>query len=684
MTSEAACRPPSSAFKLNAICEKLARSSDPEDLAAAMVAGGGDACADEAPDDLCSPRAPPPPLRDPAEEDDLDDERPQAALNGALTDDNSDDNEADDDAPQEPLVAVSTAAASSMPTGTAFSEVPCPWPDTESALDGRMRNKRKNFQPKNIAAAVFADSDEEEEEDEDEDEREDAEQSTQPPPPLLLPSVADVAQDDDGDDEDDDGALSPSACFKEATASSVTTPPPLVPTTCSEGAVSGAVREEGPLDLSDCGSTRRKLQQPVKRVLFNSSAISAEGGGLALPRPSSFPEAVVDLSGGSGSGGGGGGGGRKSEDDDDDGPTSAAEDGRSSASLPSPLRLQAPCNEPPVTVGGGSSHFVGGSRQHLLHHHHHHHHQHQQLPPHQHQQSHPPQQQQQQQQPPVQHHQHRAADASLMKDYAENTMKELLSMYGLHDVVESITKHVPLHHFSSGNILESMSPGALLGTQAFLQNIEAVARAKEQAAAAACATSQHQQSGGTGTGTMVGTGGGGPPVLVSCLGSTAPGPGGALSAPPLSPASSSCGSTGASLTDATTALSGRGALPPRLSPAPAAPCSADVMGNKGTVSAGSIPGDVANKALQIAGAAAQSLLGSHAQAMLPQDMATTLLTLATLGGKMAPEALNSTLAAGGVLANAPVSSSSSSGGGSSPLAAVPTMSHAAGEFITRR
>ncbi|KAH7955762.1 hypothetical protein HPB52_003809 [Rhipicephalus sanguineus] len=178
------------------------------------------------------------------------------------------------------------------------------------------------------------------------------------------------------------------------------------------------------------------------------------------------------------------------------------------------------------------------------------------------------------------------------------------------------------------------------------------------------------------------TGTGGPPVLVSCLGSTAHGPGGALSAPPLSPASSSCGSTGASLTDATTAVSGRGALPPRLSPAPAAPCSADVLANKGTAASGSIPGDVANKALQMAGAAAQSLLGSHAQGMLPQDMATTLLTLATLGGKMAPEALNNTLAAGGVLANAPVSSSSSSGGGSSPLAAVPTMSHAAGLMST--
>ncbi|KAK8779977.1 hypothetical protein V5799_018682 [Amblyomma americanum] len=280
MTSEAACRPPSSAFKLNAICEKLARTSDPEDLAAVMAAGGDDACADEAPDDLCSPRAPP--LREPAEEDDLDDdERPQAALNGALTDDNSDDNEADD-GPPDPL-AVSSSAAS-MPTGAAFSEVPCPWPDTESALDGRMRNKRKNFQPKNIAAAVFADSDEEDDEDD-----QDSEQRMPPPS-----SVQDAAQDGEGD-----GAVSPSStCFKEVASSSVT-PPPVLTTACTEGGVSSAGREEGPLDLSDCGSMRRKSQQPVKRVLFNS-ALTAEGGGLALPKLSCFPEAVVDLSGGVG------------------------------------------------------------------------------------------------------------------------------------------------------------------------------------------------------------------------------------------------------------------------------------------------------------------------------------------------------------------------------------------------
>ncbi|XP_076365367.1 zinc finger protein castor homolog 1-like isoform X3 [Tachypleus tridentatus] len=48
-------------------------------------------------------------------------------------------------------------------------------------------------------------------------------------------------------------------------------------------------------------------------------------------------------------------------------------------------------------------------------------------------------------------------DASMMRDYAESTMKELLSIYGLNDVVDSITNHVPLQNFSSGKILENMS-----------------------------------------------------------------------------------------------------------------------------------------------------------------------------------------------------------------------------------
>ncbi|KAJ9577498.1 hypothetical protein L9F63_005871, partial [Diploptera punctata] len=42
-------------------------------------------------------------------------------------------------------------------------------------------------------------------------------------------------------------------------------------------------------------------------------------------------------------------------------------------------------------------------------------------------------------------------DASAMKEYAENTMKELLSIYGLNspDMAENITKNVPLDSFAS-------------------------------------------------------------------------------------------------------------------------------------------------------------------------------------------------------------------------------------------
>ncbi|XP_076306536.1 zinc finger protein castor homolog 1-like isoform X2 [Tachypleus tridentatus] len=54
-----------------------------------------------------------------------------------------------------------------------------------------------------------------------------------------------------------------------------------------------------------------------------------------------------------------------------------------------------------------------------------------------------------------------ALDASLMRDYAETTMKELLGIYGLNDMVDSITKNVPLQNFSSGKILENMPSPAL-------------------------------------------------------------------------------------------------------------------------------------------------------------------------------------------------------------------------------
>lgn len=50
------------------------------------------------------------------------------------------------------------------------------------------------------------------------------------------------------------------------------------------------------------------------------------------------------------------------------------------------------------------------------------------------------------------HHLQQGTDASAMKEYAENTMKELLSIYGLNspDMAETITKNVPIANFSSG------------------------------------------------------------------------------------------------------------------------------------------------------------------------------------------------------------------------------------------
>uniref|UniRef100_T1IV78 C2H2-type domain-containing protein n=1 Tax=Strigamia maritima TaxID=126957 RepID=T1IV78_STRMM len=53
-------------------------------------------------------------------------------------------------------------------------------------------------------------------------------------------------------------------------------------------------------------------------------------------------------------------------------------------------------------------------------------------------------------------------DASTLKDYAESTMKELLGLYGFNDMTaESLTKNVPLDNFSSGKILQTMSPHSL-------------------------------------------------------------------------------------------------------------------------------------------------------------------------------------------------------------------------------
>lgn len=58
------------------------------------------------------------------------------------------------------------------------------------------------------------------------------------------------------------------------------------------------------------------------------------------------------------------------------------------------------------------------------------------------------------------------------------------------------------------------------------------------------------------------------------------------------------------------------------------------------------------------------------QVMLPQDMATTILTLATLGGKMTPEAVNSSLASS-LLGSSPAVTSAGSS-----LNSVSTLSHA--------
>uniref|UniRef100_A0A1B6ETM8 C2H2-type domain-containing protein n=1 Tax=Cuerna arida TaxID=1464854 RepID=A0A1B6ETM8_9HEMI len=54
-------------------------------------------------------------------------------------------------------------------------------------------------------------------------------------------------------------------------------------------------------------------------------------------------------------------------------------------------------------------------------------------------------------------------DASDLKEYAQNTVKELLEIYGLNsaEVAESITNNVPISNFSSGKILESLSARAM-------------------------------------------------------------------------------------------------------------------------------------------------------------------------------------------------------------------------------
>ncbi|CAN8015876.1 unnamed protein product [Ixodes persulcatus] len=261
MTSETACRPPSSAFKLNAICEKLARG--PDDTPDLMAAASGDdtsAADDVTPDDVATGRE---------------------GGGGSR----------------------GTTVASAGFGG----EVPCAWPDTDSALDGRMRNKRKNFQPKNIAAAVFADSDEEEDEDE------------EVPSESRLPSERD-AVDLVGDDE---ATVVASMRFKRSTTTA-----PLSPVAAEGGApqTPAAGREEGPLDLSDAGSMRRK-SQPVKRVVLNSVTTEGAGGSGVVPssRRGRFPAVVVDLSGNR----------RSDEDESTTGTMGLKESEERSSSLPS-------------------------------------------------------------------------------------------------------------------------------------------------------------------------------------------------------------------------------------------------------------------------------------------------------------------------------------------------------------
>ena len=72
-----------------------------------------------------------------------------------------------------------------------------------------------------------------------------------------------------------------------------------------------------------------------------------------------------------------------------------------------------------------------------------------------------------------------SSDAKDMKNYAQNTMNELLSLYGLgKQEAESITESVSLENFSSGNILARQIPGAQLN-----QQIQAVTSAALAAAA---------------------------------------------------------------------------------------------------------------------------------------------------------------------------------------------------------
>ena len=84
-----------------------------------------------------------------------------------------------------------------------------------------------------------------------------------------------------------------------------------------------------------------------------------------------------------------------------------------------------------------------------------------------------------------------SSDANDMKDYAQNTMNELLSLYGLgKQEAESITESVSLENFSSGNILARQLPGTQLNQNQQIQ---------VQAAALAAVAGRVQKKGVTRT-----------------------------------------------------------------------------------------------------------------------------------------------------------------------------------------
>lgn len=271
-----------------------------------MAASGDDAGADDVlPDDTgggssSSPRVPPSHGADPAsggtttleddddfeeEEDDVEEDEDdfgendqREALNGALTDNS--DNERDGSSVNDNGRGKVPVSSTPVTTG-AFGEVPCPWPDTDSALEGRMRNKRKNFQPKNIAAsAVFTDSNEEEDSDDD------LTQQRQQSPADHYVNRVDV----DGDRN----VISMSLRRSMTTAPLEVSPSSSPVVTEEDNRVTGVLvgvperGDDAPLDLSDSGASMRRKSQPVKRVALNSVAVVNVAPTQQLPRRFGF------------------------------------------------------------------------------------------------------------------------------------------------------------------------------------------------------------------------------------------------------------------------------------------------------------------------------------------------------------------------------------------------------------